>query len=378
MTPARSKRLRIALLFLGLGLCVSARILLTDFTPALSLASHNPSLGADGRVTILHPSLASGDFAYVALLAKCQRPATIPFPTDNTYSPERVRLGKALFFEPRLSGSHWISCATCHNPALSWGDGLPRGIGHGMGTLGRRTPTILNVAFGDLMFWDGRADSLEAQALGPIKSKGEMNQDLDGMIMTLQAIPGYARLFEAAYPGEGISTKTVAKAIATFERTIISGPAPFDRWVNGDVTAVSESTKRGFFLFNGQAACVKCHTGWNFTDDAFHDIGVNDADIGRAKIMPKLRSMQHAFKTPTLRNTDRRAPYLHNGSEQTLADVIEFYDRGGDAKRASLAPEIVPLHLTSRDKRDLVAFLKTLTGEDTPLELPVLPSSSGR
>lgn len=302
-----------------------------------------------------------------------KRVVQTPFPEDNKFTPARELLGRTLFFDPRLSASDWISCATCHNPAFSWGDGLAKGLGHEMKPLGRRTPTILNLAWAEPLFWDGRALTLEDQALGPIASPGEMNLPLDKMVAKLKTIEGYGPLFAAAYPGEPLNETTVAKGLATFERTIISANAPFDRWVAGDEAAISDVAKRGFTLFNTKANCVKCHAGWRFTDDSFHDIGLKDSDVGRGRIYPDIEINQFAFKTPTLRNADRRAPFMHDGSEKTLAEVIEHYDRGGAVKRPSLSNEIKPLNLTAQEKAELVAFLKTLTSVDTPVELPVLP-----
>ena len=306
-------------------------------------------------------------------LAGYARPASTPFPDENTFTPEREALGRALFFDPRLSGSGWISCASCHNPGLSWGDGLPRAIGHGMKTLGRRTPTILNLAWGQAFFWDGRADTLEAQALGPIQAAGEMNLDLPTMMARLVAIDGYQTLFAKAYPGEPVAPETVAKAIATFERGIVSPTAPFDRWLAGDEAAVSPEAKRGFVVFNTKAACAKCHSGWRFTDDSFHDIGVVGDDVGRGALLADIPAVQHAFKTPTLRDADRRSPYMHDGSVDTLEGVIDFYDRGGIAARASLSNDLKPLGLTGDEKRQLLAFMRTLTSPAGPVQVPSLP-----
>ena len=306
------------------------------------------------------------------LLAKYARPATVPYPDGNEYTGARAELGRVLFFDPRLSGSNFISCASCHNPGFSWSDPLPKAIGHGMNELGRRTPSILNLAWGGLYFWDGRAESLEAQAMGPITAAGEMNQSADALVAELRAIPGYAPLFAAAYPDQGISTDTISKALATFERGVVSGEAPFDRWVSGDETAVSDAAKRGFRVFEGKARCATCHSGWRFTDDSFYDIGMVGDDRGRGAL-EDIEVLQFAFRTPGLRNTARRAPYGHNGSEKTLADVIELYDLGGRVKRASLSPEIQPLHLTAREKSDLLAFLDTLTSTDAPVAVPELP-----
>jgi cytochrome c peroxidase len=301
------------------------------------------------------------------------RPKSIPFPSSNAFTAERAELGKALFFDPRLSRSGTVSCATCHNPSLAWGDGLPLAVGDGMQILGRRTPTILNLAWAETLFWDGRAASLEEQALGPIAAPGEMNRDLDSMVRGVGSIPGYRTWFERAYPKETLSPELVGKAIATFERTVISGAAPFDRWIAGEDASIGEAAKRGFDLFNGKARCEKCHTGWAFTDDGFHDLGVASPDLGRGKHLKEIESVQHAFKTPTLRSVARRTPYFHNGSEPTLAAVIDFYDRGGDAPRPSHAPDVRPLGLTPVEKADLLAFLETLTSVDPPVTLPVLP-----
>jgi cytochrome c peroxidase len=299
------------------------------------------------------------------------RPGEIPFPPDNAYTRERELLGRMLFFDPRLSGSNSMSCASCHNPSFAWGDGLARAVGNGMKSLGRRTPTIYNLAWSELLFWDGRAESLEAQALGPIQSPDEMNQDLDGLVRELQAVAGYRALFARAYPGEGITPKTIGKAIATFERTIVSGRAPFDAWVAGDETAISPEAKRGFVVFTTKARCAACHRAWNFTDDGFHDIGLRSSDPGRGKLLP-LPVMQHAFKTPTLRNVERRGPYMHDGSVTTLAEVVDYYD-GGGVERPSRAHDVRILGLTETEKRDLVEFMKTLTSDEAPVVVPVLP-----
>jgi cytochrome c peroxidase len=227
-----------------------------------------------------------------------------------------------------------------------------------MQQLGRRTPTILNLAWAPALFWDGRAESLEEQALGPIEAAGEMNMKLDDMVRRLDSIPGYRALFEAAYPREPIAAETVAKAIATFERGVVSAQAPFDRWVAGDEDAISAAAQRGFLYFNQKARCSTCHSGWRFTDDSFHDIGIEADDLGRAKVTPRIELARFAFKTPTLRSVAERAPYLHDGSAETLEEVMALYTRGGAVHRPSLSPEIKPLGLTSSEEQDVVAFLK--------------------
>tara|TARA_R110002167_G_scaffold238379_1_gene443565 strand:- start:687 stop:1850 length:1164 start_codon:yes stop_codon:yes gene_type:complete len=301
-----------------------------------------------------------------------QRPSEVPYPDDNLYTKEKADLGKKLFFDPRLSGADYISCATCHNPSFAWGDGLPTGFGNAMTKLGRRTPTILNTAYGELMMWDGRFESLEEQALGPMAAPAEMNQEMEAIADELRAIPGYRTLFNVAFPGEGLSIDNIAKAIATFERTVISGTAPFDLWIAGEETAISEAAKRGFDLFNGKANCVACHSGWNFTDDSFHDIGIDDDDLGRGEHFKDNVKMQHAFKTPTLRNAVERAPYMHNGTQVTLSDVVAHYNTGG-VVRPSLSDEMRPLQLSQQEQDDLVAFMATLSSVDERIAMPLLP-----
>ena len=307
-----------------------------------------------------------------ALLSDYQRPTKVPASKANPTTPEKVALGQMLFFDPRLSGSGVISCATCHNPALGWSDGLPKGLGHMGGRLGRRTPTILNVAYGEPYFWDGRAATLEDQAKGPLTSAKEMNMPADAAISRIESIPGYVAAFSRAFPGRDISLDTFAAAVASYERTVISSSAPFDKWVEGDEQAVSAAAKRGFVLFDGKANCAVCHSGWRMSDDGFHDIGLPGTDQGRAAVAPGIVQLEHAFKTPTLRNINQRAPYMHDGSMPTLAAVIDHYDHGFE-HRDSLDTQIHPLGLTSDEKSDLLAFLDTLTSVDVPAIVPVLP-----
>jgi cytochrome c peroxidase len=200
-----------------------------------------------------------------------------------------------------------------------------------------------------------------------------MNLPLAEMVKRLQNIAGYRPLFTAAFGDAGVTKEKVAAAIADFERTIVSADAPFDRWLTGDGGAISTSAKRGFALFNGTADCAKCHSGWRFTDDSFHDIGALGSDLGRATLLPGLESMDHAFKTPTLRDVALRAPYMHDGSEGTLERVIDLYERGGRTRRPGLATEVHPLTLSARDKGDLVDFLQTLSSPSRSVFVPSLP-----
>lgn len=301
------------------------------------------------------------------------RPAAIPQPSDNKLTPERIELGKMLFFDPRLSGSNWISCATCHNPALGWSDGLKTAIGHNMHTLARSTPTIVNTAYQNRQFWDGRAETLEAQALGPIASPGEMAQNLDELVNKLKSIQGYAPLFKQAYPDEEITVSSIAKAISSFERSIVSNDSAFDRWLKGMNNAMSDSAIQGFEVFKGKGRCILCHNGFNLTDDGFHNIGLSENnDIGRYAIKP-VKVLKGAFKTPTLRNIALTAPYMHNGEFSSLTEVIEHYNTGGKKNMDNLDPNMAPLGLSNIEKINLLEFLLALTDEQQNITVPVLP-----
>ena len=349
----------------------SSRIVLTlatAFTAMTAVAA--PRLQAAEPTTGAVPRSAPASLA--ELKAQYRRPETIPFPKDNPYTVEKATLGKKLYFDTRLSAANLLSCAACHSPAYGWGDGQPRGIGHNMKQLGRRSPTIVNAAFGEIFMWDGRAGSLEEQALGPIRADVEMNLPIDQLLAKLKAIPEYQPLFKAAFPKDGMTPDNIAKAIATYERTVVSGRAPFDAWIEGDERAIAEEAKRGFVLFNNKGGCQNCHSGWNFTDDSFHDIGLSDADVGRGKFLPAIVKMQQAFKTPGLREITRRGPYMHDGSVATLEAVIEHYNTAG-VERPSRSELIKPLALSAQEKADLVAFMKTLTSNMDPTTVPVLP-----
>lgn len=306
-----------------------------------------------------------------------ERPKEVPYPDNNTYSDAKMVLGKTLYFDPRISVSGTQSCATCHNPSFSWTDGMPLGVGNGQKQLGRKSPTILNLAWdheSQSYMWDGRKVSLEDQATGPMFSAAEMGTEPHQLLAKLASIRGYSPLFAAAFPADKdpITEANLSAAIATYERTVVSADAPFDAWIKGDEKAISESAKRGFVLFNKKANCASCHSGWRFSDGSFHDIGINDDDIGRGKFLPKIETMQHAFKAVGLRNIALRGPYMHNGSLATLMDVINHYDHGF-VKRPSLADDIKPLNLTESEKADLVEFLNTLTSNDPATTFPLLP-----
>ena len=297
-------------------------------------------------------------------------------PKDNPLTEEKIALGKQLYFDKRLSRDNSVSCASCHDPAHGWSNGerFATGIEGQVG--GRSSPTIINVGYQYFQFWDGRAQFVEGQALGPIQNPIEMDMPLDKLVVKLNAIEGYKEQFQSVF-GTDVTAEGIAKAIGAFERTILSGNAPYDRHRAGDEAALSEGAKRGLDVFFNSAHCSACHSGHNFSDDAFHNIGVgiNDEkpDEGRY-VVTKLLGDRGAFKTPTLREIDRTAPYMHDGRLKTLEEVVEYYDRGG-TPNPQLDEEIYPLNLTAQEKEDLVLFLREgLSSPDYPqMEAPTLP-----
>ena len=311
-------------------------------------------------------------------MSKWLRPAEVPQPKDNKMTPERIELGKLLYFDVRLSKSEKISCATCHHPKQGWTDLIPtpKAVGHEGAVGPRNSPVILNSAYQNRQFWDGRVKTLEQQALGPIEADVEMNMDLNVLIPKLNAIAGYVALFEKAYPGEGLTRKTLAKAIASFERTVVSTISPFDKFAMGDTKAISKKAKKGFELFKGKAHCIDCHDGFNFTDGSFHNIGLRDGeltgkDLGR--YLTKRRAAWYGvMKTPTLRDATKSAPYFHDGSVGTLHEVAHVCGNGGrfqhNVKNKSTYME--DRKLTRTELGQLVSFIGSLTGPDMKLKIP--------
>lgn len=305
--------------------------------------------------------------------ATYRRPTTIPFPDDNPYSKAKADLGKMLFFDPILSGSRKHSCASCHLPSKSWGDGRPLAIGEDPAGMKIRTPTLIDIAFVDILGWDGKFPDLESVTFGPLTNPQNMNITEPELVRRLRAVPRYVAAFTAAFGNGHITRLRIEQALATYERTIVAGEAPFDRWVMGDEGAINLEAKRGFALFNGKAHCASCHSGPSFTDGSFQDIGsATGDDLGRGRMFPSSEKLQYAFKTPTLRDVAKRAPYMHDGSVATLEDVIELYNKGG-IERPSRSPAIKPLSLADADKKALIAFLQTLTA-DVPEAHPPKPA----
>jgi cytochrome c peroxidase len=298
----------------------------------------------------------------------------VPTPSDNRGTATKITLGSQLYFDPRLSADNSISCATCHAPETAWANhnSVDTGIGGRKGT--RNSGTILDAAYMDFQFWDGRAKTLEEQVLGPIHNPVEMGEHLDDVVRKLSAIDEYRTQFKAVF-GTNVTADGIAKAIAAFERTVLSGSSPYDRFMRGDKTSVSESAVRGMHLFDGKAGCYTCHQPPLFSDQSFHNIGVGmdrpQPDVGRQAVT-KNPLDRGKFKTPSLRNVALTWPYFHDGSAATLGDVVEFYDRGG-VQNATLDVQIKPLGLTDEEQTDLVAFLQTLTGTPPDIDRPVLP-----
>jgi cytochrome c peroxidase len=292
-----------------------------------------------------------------------RRPAPRPI-EDRTL----VDLGRDLFFDPRISASGKTACASCHFPELGYvvADAHPRNDS-GKPT-SRKSQPLIGIGYpGNApVGWDGRSATLEAQAKASIAT-GSMSMRETDMPVKIEVIeerirsaPDYAAKFSAATPGKPINIDTIVAAVAAFERTLEPATAPFDRWIAGDEAAIPDSAKRGFALFTGKATCSACHIGWRFTDDKFHDIGTTTTDQGRGR-EAKDAALNFAFKTPTLRAVALRAPYMHNASVATLADVVRLYEKGG-IDRPSRSPMLVPIKLTEQERGDLVAFMETLTG----------------
>ena len=285
-------------------------------------------------------------------------------PVDNPITRTKVLLGKQLFFDKRLSKDGSVSCAVCHDPDQGFSNG--KAVGEGVfGRQGNRNvPSIINRLFGQTQFWDGRSETLESQALGPLLNPNEMAINESLLVERLMSDMKYQKLFQEAFNATP-TLKNVSQAIAAFERTLLSGTAPFDRYEwNGEKDALSASAKRGLVLFRGKARCSICHIGTNFTDEMFHNLGAGEGvgrkDPGRAQVTKDPADFGK-FKTPTLRNVMLTAPYMHDGSLPTLQDVIAFYDRGG-RPNSNLDKEIKSLKLTDQERADLLEFLKCLTG----------------
>jgi cytochrome c peroxidase len=290
---------------------------------------------------------------------------SIEWPKDNRYSAAKAELGRILYYDKRISADETISCATCHEPKYAFTDGAAVSTGIN-GQKGKRSaPTIINRAFSLAQFWDGRATTLEDQVKGPMANPIEMGNSHEMVVSSLKGIAGYGPLFAAAFGSPEITIDRAAMAIATFERTILSGNSPYDRYKKGDKKAMSPEQVRGMSVFFDKAKCDRCHENSNFTLNAYANLGVGtdqpDPDVGRFALTKDPRDWA-VFKVPTLREIEHTAPYMHDGSLKTLEEVVDLYDKGGIPNK-NLDPNIKKLNLTDPDKKDLVVFLKALSGE---------------
>ena len=293
----------------------------------------------------------------------------IPWPEDNPYSPARAALGKLLFFDGRLSANGIVSCAFCHEPEHAFAASTPlsKGVNGKLGV--RHAPTLVNRAWGKSEFWDGRAATLESQVISPVTNPDEMGMSADKVVQRLRAIQGYAPLFAAAFADQATSNaitfERIAQAIATFERTIVSGDSAYDRYLAGDKSALTKQQKDGLDFFNKKGECAECHSGPNFTTERFANLGIGmdraNPDPGREAVTKK-RGDFGKFKVSTLRDLDHRAPYMHDGRFQTLGEVLDLYAKGG-LPNPHLDTRLTPFYLDEQTKQDLLAFLAALNGE---------------
>jgi cytochrome c peroxidase len=294
----------------------------------------------------------------------------VPWPKDNPYSAEKEQLGKYLYFDKRLSSDGTVSCATCHTLQDAFSDHLPVSTGIAGNKGSRNAPSVINTGYLKHLFWDGRSSSLEEQAIGPLANPQEMTTFTEPHVAhkkceeLIAAIPGYKALFHLAFGDPSCKLEHIAQAIATFERSVLSGNSPYDRYIAGDKSAMTQEQIQGMLVFK-KAQCINCHNGVLFTDERFLNIGIgmNDPhpDLGRYNITHEDKDWG-AFKVPTLREVENTFPYMHDGKMQTLEEVIHYYDKGGNPCR-NLHPSMKPLHLSEADKKALISFLKALSGQ---------------
>ena len=312
------------------------------------------------------------------------------YPKDNPFSEAKSKLGKTLFFDPRLSVSGQIACASCHNPELAWTDNSTRSFGHDRQTGARNAMTIINSGYAHKLFWDGRAKSLEDQARFPIADAVEMNEKLNIATDKIAEIEGYKPLFKEAFGNDSVTLKRIQYAIATFERTVNSYPTKFDKFVKGDSTQLSNQEVLGLHLFRTKARCINCHNTPYFSDNQFHNdgqtlFGTKNEDFGRYKVTKNKEDLGK-FRTPTLREVTRTGPWMHNGHFPSLLDVVEFYNNGNPApiqkkylgtERDSLIPKTSPilkkLDLDKTEIDALLAFMETLSSNKGRTLIPTLP-----
>ena len=295
-------------------------------------------------------------------------------PADNPMTPAKVELGKMLYFDKRISKDGTISCATCHDPATAWAErrATSQGIANQIGE--RNSPAVVNAAYLDVQFWDGRAKSLEDQALGPMENPIEMGHSLTELVAQLNGIPGYKERFQEVF-GTGVTKEGMAKAIAAFERTVLSGNSAYDRFEAGDKTALSEQQQRGLELFVGKGECSNCHKPPVFSNSKFYNAGVgSNKDPGREKVTGQ-QSDRGKFRVPALREAARTAPYFHDGATPTLQEAVKLMASGGidNAQLSDMLKSVREAKLTDRDVADLASFVTALNGEVPVVQPPAMP-----
>jgi len=289
----------------------------------------------------------------------------LPLPRDNWPTPEAIALGKALFGDRRLSVDRSVSCSSCHSPEQAFSDRVPASRAAGGGHTRRNTPSLHNAGYRTVFFWDGRVTSLETQVLRPIVNPDEMDLPIAEAVVRLDEAPSYREAFESAFDGPP-TERALARALASYVRTLRAGDSDFDRYVAGHSDALSVDAQEGLRLFRGRANCVHCHMGPLLADGQFHNTGVSwgRGDTGRMMVTGSPEDAGR-FRTPSLRDVARTAPYMHDGSIGTLDEVVEFYNRGG-TDNPRLDPEIRPLNLTIDERRQLVALLRAFESHDRP------------
>jgi len=314
------------------------------------------AIAALSLVLLSSAGAAASDFTLQLPLGLQEQAAYVP--DDNALTAEKIALGKQLFWDKRWSRNGTLACVSCHDPRHGWADARQFSLRFDGKPTPRHSPTLVNRLFSDTQQWAGTRASLEDQAMKASDQTPEL------LVKNLGSIAEYQAAFRRIF-GTELNPDGVAKAIAAYERTILSGNSPYDRFRAGDGTALSPAARRGLTLFEGKARCMSCHAGFNFTDESYHNLGVGmdrpDPDLGRYTVT---RREEHkgAFKTPTLRDVAHRPPYMHDGSIRSLADVVALYDRGG-TPNPWLSGDIRPLALAADEQADLVAFLEALTGE---------------
>lgn len=310
------------------------------------------------------------------------------YPADNPFKVEKEKLGKILFFDPRLSSSKQIACASCHDPELGWGDGKRLAYGHDRQNGKRNAMTIINTAFYEKFFWDGRANSLEHQSGFPVADHVEMNMDLAGMVKNVSQIEGYRPLFAAAFGTNEVSLDKIQKAIATFERSIVSTSSRFDSFVKGNPKALRDEEVVGLHLFRTKARCINCHNTPLFSDNKFHNdgqalLGSKFEDLGLYNVTKNLNDVGK-MRTPSLRETNITGPWMHHGNFPSLKDVIEFYNLGNpiaqqrslkvaDSLKAPKSAMLRKLNLTLEEQKQLESFLRAISTSVNKINPPVLP-----